>query len=229
MISGLETCYRNSATKHPEKIGLVADLNRASCIFEISLILQSAFISTNTNQQAAANFILDWNRLTSIFADTVGTAFWQAVLDGDEARAERLLRTSHRLSPEEINTLIDAIPLIRKSFGNETLERWFHIYYDPMLKHLETYPDDLLIGNNAAWLCAKCELDVERGYELSKRVTARDPSDTFLDTLAELEFVRGNRDAAIELSLKCKSLNPRDPHHSRQIRRYSQSTVLAKP
>jgi hypothetical protein len=29
--------------------------------------------------------------------------------------------------------------------------------------------------------------------------------------------------------LKCKSLNPRDPHHSRQIRRYSQSTVLAKP
>lgn len=229
MISGLETCYRNSVTKHPEKIGLVADLNRASCIFEISLILQSAFISTNTNQQAAANFILDWNRLTSIFADTVGTAFWQAVLDGDEARAERLLRTSHRLSPEEINTLIDAIPLIRKSFGKETLERWFHIYYDPMLKHLETYPDDLLIGNNAAWLCAKCELDVERGYELSKRVTARDPSDTFLDTLAELEFVRGNRDAAIELSLKCKSLNPRDPHHSRQIRRYSQSTVLAKP
>jgi tetratricopeptide (TPR) repeat protein len=228
-ILGLVTYYHDSATKHPERIGLVADLSRASCIFEISLILQSAFISTNTNQQAAANFILDWNRLTSIFANTIGTAFWQAVLDGDEARAERLLHTSHRLSPEEINTLIDAIPLIRKSFGNETLERWFHIYYDPMLKHLDTYPDDLLIGNNAAWLCAKCELDIERGYELAKRVTARDPTDTFLDTLAELEFVRGNRDAAIELSLKCKSLNPRDPHHSRQIRRYSQSTVLSKP
>jgi tetratricopeptide (TPR) repeat protein len=228
-ILGLGSFYHDSATKHPERIGLVADMNRASCIFEISLILQSAFISTNTSKQAAANFMLDWNRLCSIFSNTLAAAFWQAVLEGDEARAERLLLTSHRLSPEEINTFIDAIPLIRKSFGNETLERWFHIYYDPMLKHLETYPDDLLIGNNAAWLCAKCELDVERGYELAKRVTARDPSDTFLDTLAELEFVRGNRDGAIELSLKCKSLNPRDPHHARQIRRYIESTELSKP
>ena len=228
-ILGLGSFYHDSATKHPERIGLVAEMNRASCIFEISLILQSAFISTNTSKQAAANFMLDWNRLCSIFSNTLAAAFWQAVLEGDEARAERLLLTSHRLSPEEINTFIDAIPLIRKSFGNETLERWFHIYYDPMLKHLETYPDDLLIGNNAAWLCAKCELDVERGYELAKRVTARDPSDTFLDTLAELEFVRGNRDGAIELSLKCKSLNPRDPHHARQIRRYSESTELSKP
>jgi hypothetical protein len=44
-----------------------------------------------------------------------------------------------------------------------------------------------------------------------------------LDTLAEVEFVRGNIERAIELSERCRSMQPRDVHHPRQLVRFREA------
>jgi hypothetical protein len=35
-------------------------------------------------------------------------------------------------------------------------------------------------------------------------------------------------DRAIEISLRCQKLNPRDPHHRRQLQRYRASRLAPK-
>jgi hypothetical protein len=107
-------------------------------------------------------------------------------------------------------------------FDRQTLRDWFLIYYEPMQEHLKKYPKDTLIANNSAWLAVKCGFELDRAMELSEMVVDRHVTDNYLDTLAEVHFVQGNIDKAIETSLQCRKLNPRDPHHRRQITRYNQ-------
>jgi PIN domain nuclease of toxin-antitoxin system len=97
-----------------------------------------------------------------------------------------------------------------------------------MQEQLKQYPEDVLIANNSAWLAVKCGFEIDRAMELSKMVTDRFPSDTYLDTLAEVHFVQGKVDRAIEISLECHKLNPRDPHHRRQLQRYRASRLAPK-
>lgn len=220
--------YHKVSAKQPQKVKLAVELQRASCLFELSSSLDGNYF-LGTGESASLSWGIDWSRLSAIFERTVAMAFWQAILDGNEERADRLLRTAYRYNPEQINTLIDVIPWIREKFPEATLRKWFDVYYVPMLKHLERYPDDLLIGNNAAWLAAKCGFELDTAHMLATKVTQRDATDTYLDTLAEVEFMRGNRERAIEISMECKRLNPRDPHHARQIKRYFESVPLAKP
>lgn len=219
--------YRVSA-KQPQKVKLAVELQRASCLFELASSLDGNLF-LGGGESKVLLWEMDWSRLSAIFERTVGVAFWQAILDGNEERADRLLRIAYRFNPEQINTLIDVIPWIRERFPEATLRKWFDVYYVPMMKHLERYPDDLLIGNNAAWLSAKCGFELDTAHRLATKVTQRDATDTYLDTLAEVEFVRGNRERAIEISMECKKLNPRDPHHARQIKRYFDSVPLTKP
>ena len=102
------------------------------------------------------------------------------------------------------------------------------IYYAPMQEHLRKYPEDSLIANNAAWLAVKCGFEIDRALELSLEVTKRYPTDTYLDTLAEVYFAKGETDRAIEISLACQRLNPRDPHHHRQLSRFRANGSLRR-
>jgi tetratricopeptide (TPR) repeat protein len=220
--------YHKVSARDSQKVPLAVELQRASCLFELSSTLDGNFFLGGGDSKTLS-WELDWSRLSAIFERTVAMAFWQAILDGDQERADRLLRTAYRYNPEQINTLIDAVPWIRERFPESTLRKWFDVYYVPMMEHLERYPEDLLVGNNAAWLAAKCGFEFDAAHRLATKVTQREASDTYLDTLAEVEFVRGNRERAMEISMECKKLNPRDPHHGRQIKRYFESVPFSKP
>jgi hypothetical protein len=132
------------------------------------------------------------------------------------------------MNPEQINTIIDVAELVRKKFGADPLEKWFRIYYDPMMEHLQRYPNDTLIANNAAWLAAKCGFELDTAHRLASQVVQASPTDTYMDTLAEVEFMRGNAARAIEISEKCRAMKPRDPHHRKQIERFRASSTSSK-
>jgi hypothetical protein len=77
-----------------------------------------------------------------------------------------------------------------------------------------------LVGNNTAWLAASCNRNLEKAKQLSEKVTASEPTSTYLDTLAEVEYRLGNADRAIELSERCRILEPKSQHHRDQLKRF---------
>jgi hypothetical protein len=144
----------------------------------------------------------------------------EAVVDQDEAVAESLMQMAHRINPTEIELPIAVIRLADKTFSKELVDRWFYLFYTPMMEHVKTYPEDHLYGNNTAWLAASCNREIEAAYSMAMHVTASDPSPTYLDTLAEIEYRMGNVQRAIELSERCRALEPKSKHHPVQLRRF---------
>ena len=162
----------------------------------------------------------DFLRLQFIFMQCFDSLIVEAIENKDMALADSLIRVVHRCVPSDIEFPILFVPKADKFLGAEVANRWFNLFYEPMLRHLEEFPDDHLVGNNAAWLAASCNRHLEKAKQLAEKVTVSEPTSTYLDTLAEVEFRLGNVDRAIELSERCKALEPKSQHHRDQLKRF---------
>ncbi len=211
--------YHRTIAKHPERIDALASMSRLHCLSELRSLADEQSPDAG-GMGGSARWELDWAMWSMQYERCIAAGFWQAVKDGDRELADRLIRTAYRLYPEQINTLIDAVGLVRDRFGDAVLREWFDVYYRPMSDQLERFPDDTLTANNTAWLAAKCGFELDRALVLAQHVVDQNPIDTYLDTLAEIEFVRGNVDRAIEVSERCRAMQPRDSHHRQQIERF---------
>ena len=143
-----------------------------------------------------------------------------AIADGNRELADSLFRIAHRCMPKEIEMPIVAVPIAERVFGKEFADEWFDLYYKPYMVHLKEFPNDTLIGNNTAWYSALCNRYLKEARGLAIQVTASDPSPTYLDTLAEIEYRLGNVAQAIELSEQCRKIEPKDQQHRNQLKRF---------
>lgn len=159
-------------------------------------------------------------RLQFIFMQCFDSLIVEAIESKNVDLADSLIRVVHRCVPTDIEFPILFVPKAEKVLGTEVADRWFHLFYDPMLDHLKEFPDDHLVGNNTAWLAASCNRNLEKAKELADSVTASEPTSTYLDTLAEIEYRLGNADRAIELSERCRTLEPKSQHHREQLKRF---------
>lgn len=211
--------YHRSIAQHPERIARLKQLAIENIFFEIRSRSDAQFPDQGVGGASGLGDV-DWPLWSMEYERCFAACFWQAVQEGNLELADSLIRSAHKIYPEQINTLIDVVPQVRSKFGEETLRKWYELYAAPMRAHLETYPTDTLIANNTAWLAAKCGLDLDIALTLAQRVVDQSPTDTYMDTLAEVEFARGEIAKAIEISEKCRSMKPRDPHHRRQLDRF---------
>ncbi|MFO0011413.1 MAG: hypothetical protein ACK553_01600 [Planctomycetota bacterium] len=221
--------YHRSIAQHPERIPELQHLQIQNAFEEIRLRSRSQFPDQGGGGTTGLADV-DWSLWSMQYERVYAASFWRAVQEGNLDLANRLIRTAHQVYPEQINTLIDVAPLVRSQFGETTLKEWYELYAGPLRAHLERFPDDSLIANNTAWLAAKCGLELELAFQLASRVVEQRPTDTYLDTLAEVEFALGNTANAIEISERCRSMKPRDPHHARQLERFRKAArESAKP
>lgn len=211
--------YYRSIPQHPERIPLLYPIAMRNAMDEVRVAADSQ-APDSAGTASTGTLDLDWSLWCMQVERCFAACFWQAVSTGDRELADRLLRRAHQVYPEQINTIIDVVPLVREQFGDETLRAWFDVYFQAMKVHLEQFPNDTLVANNAAWLAAKCGYELDLAFQFASHVVEQSPTDTYMDTLAEVEFVRGNVERAIEISTSCQQQRPRDPHHRRQIERF---------
>ncbi len=202
----LQSQYRSAAKDDDNLTKKSADLARIKTLERIKYIWPSG----------RADFL----RLQFIFMQCMDSLIVEAIENKDVNLADSLIRVVHRCVPTDIEFPILFVPKADKYLGPEVADRWFNLFYEPMLRHLEEYPDDHLVGNNTAWLAASCNRNLEKAKQLSEKVTASEPTSTYLDTLAEVEYRLGNVDRAIELSERCRILEPKSQHHRDQLKRF---------
>ncbi len=162
----------------------------------------------------------DVRPMLSLFGDAFQSLILEAISDGNRELADKLYRIAFRCKPQDIDMPIVVVPIAEQVFGKEFADEWFDLFYQPMLKHLDMFPADTLIGNNTAWLAALCDRNLEKAQFLASRVTASHPDPTYLDTLAEVEYRLGHVERAIELSELCLQLKPKDKQHREQLKRF---------
>lgn len=210
----LKLQYFDAAKKDLSKADHTTDLARTELLFWVKTRWQ--------NETTDIGIIL--YQMEQFFP----SAILQAISKSDKAKATELLKLAHRYNPRQIDTAIDVIPIAESNFGTQCADEWFHVYYDPLKEHLEHFPDDSLIGNNTAWLAAKCNRELTEAQKYASHVVEHNPDPTYIDTLAEVEFRIGNIDRAIELAERCRDLDPRSKHHREQVQRFRNAKSTMK-
>jgi len=162
----------------------------------------------------------DVGRSLSVFGSVFQSLILDALADENRDLADTLFEVAYQCKPSNIDLPIVVVPIAERVFGKDFADRWFDRFYKPMLAHLEEFPDDTFIGNNTAWLAAKCDRHLEKAQSLASKVAVSHPDPTYLDTLAEIEYRLGHVDRAIELSERCLQIEPKDKQHREQLKRF---------
>ncbi|MGV3483416.1 MAG: hypothetical protein ACO1RT_03235 [Planctomycetaceae bacterium] len=151
-----------------------------------------------------------------------------AVQDQDAARVRAHVEQLFRLDPIDIDFGEKVLVAMReagmKDLAAEILER----IYQAGNRHLETFPLDVGMANNLAWVLALSDHRLEDALRLSRRAVFYEPDSTiYRDTLAEVLFRLDRKPEAIAIEKACLLDDPAEWHVHEQIKRFEASAPTA--
>ena len=114
------------------------------------------------------------------------------------------------------------VPQLEAAGESLWADRIFEAVVERFQAVLEDWPDSALHHNNLAWACARCGRRPDLQMTHARRAVELEPKNTsYLDTLAEVQFLAGHPELALELAEQCVNLNPFSQHYREQQERFS--------
>jgi tetratricopeptide (TPR) repeat protein len=116
------------------------------------------------------------------------------------------------------------LPAFDAAGETERADELFDLVTGFYFEMLRQYPGSPLYHNNYAWICACGKRRLQyamRHCEIALEATPLNSS--YLDTLAEVYYLQGNIDKAIETSRQCTLLDPIKRHYQNQLRRFREA------
>jgi tetratricopeptide (TPR) repeat protein len=97
--------------------------------------------------------------------------------------------------------------------------------YGRMLERHEAlcrdFPHGATYHNDLAWLAANLDRDLDKALAHAQRAVELEPQSAgILDTLAEVQFRRGDRAEAVRLAKRCLEMDPEGAHYKKQLARF---------
>jgi hypothetical protein len=144
-----------------------------------------------------------------------------ANLKVDRAGSLAILGNCHRLFPSDGSLADDFFPALRKMGLMKEHDEWFKISWDRMVAVLAQFPGSDNTRNTAAWLASRARLNLDEAQADEEKACALNPDQyAYLDTMAEIQFAKGNRAKALEWSTRAVNFMPMDPLLRRQYERF---------
>ncbi len=144
-----------------------------------------------------------------------------ANLKSDRAGSLATLGNCHRMFPSDGSLADDFFPALRKMGLLKEHDEWFKISWERMVAVLARFPDSDNTRNTAAWLASRARRNLDEAQEDEEKALALNPDQyAYLDTMAEIQFAKGNRGKALEWSSRAVNFMPLDPQLRRQHERF---------
>ncbi|HEY2415652.1 MAG TPA: HEAT repeat domain-containing protein [Pirellulaceae bacterium] len=132
-----------------------------------------------------------------------------AIADRKFEMAETELARCEKLMPAEIRATIDLVPALTDAGNRQLADGLFERSLAVHKAVIDEFPDSATYLNNGAWLCARCQRELDEALNLAQRAVQLVPDEAaYQDTLAEVYFQRGDREAAVAAAQKCIDLVP---------------------
>lgn len=157
----------------------------------------------------------------------------------EEARAQVLIRMARiaqsrgekdvtvylddlvKLGIDDTDLVQNSYPLFVAAGREKDAVALFNIAYENSRKMLAQEPDNPIIANDLAWLCARCDQKLDEALALAENAVKVTPdSAAHIDTLAEVQFRRGNAAEAARLETRAVELEPENVFMLRQLARF---------
>lgn len=132
-----------------------------------------------------------------------------AILDEDRELAIARLGDLHEMFITDGVLADDFFPMVRKAGLEKELEEWFAKSWAKLTPVIEKYPKSDNTRNTAGWLAARACLNLEEAEEHMKAALKHNPDQAaYLDTMAEVQFAKGDRKAALQWSSRAIGFYP---------------------
>ena len=144
-----------------------------------------------------------------------------ARLKSDRAGALAILGNCHQMFPSDGSLADDFFPALRKVGLIKEHDEWFKISWDRMAAVIAKFPGSDNTRNTAAWLASRAQRNLAEAQQEEEKALALNPDQyAYLDTMAEIQFAKGNRAKAVEWSKRAVNFMPLDPQLRRQQERF---------
>ena len=148
---------------------------------------------------------------------------------GEHEKAANLLLRHVQFWPGDVSVGETTVKKLEEAGATEQADRVYQAVEKYFVETLEMYPESPVNRNNFAWLSATSQRDLEKARRHAKiAVKLRPDVEQYLDTLAEIEFLLGQPEAAFELSKRCVQLNPGRTYYRQQKERFRQAMSAAE-
>ena len=145
-----------------------------------------------------------------------------SLLENDRPKALGILQNCLLLLPCDGSLADHFFPALRKAGLIQQHDAWFETTWQHIQGVIRIYPKSHNTRNTAAWLASRSLLHLDEAETHVKLALATHPNQSaYLDTMAELQFARGNRKQAIEWSDKAINYMPGDDDIRRQHQHFS--------
>lgn len=160
--------------------------------------------------------------------------YWRRLCDardrGDRAAVEAQVELLMRTRPTDADILADLVPALHDLGRAAEADALAQEAYRDQKPYLDAAPDDAQVLNNIAWLMARTNQRLDEALKYAQWATTQQPYNAaFLDTLAEIHYMRGNPAESVELEKKALLLRPGDRFMTLQLEKYQAAAQGAAP
>ena len=192
-------CADTSSNDYIPALGTYAESAFEQKQWEISASCYEAFAQIHASRDGVGNPIPFYSR-ARLNADLAKAL---AILPKDRENALRLLSSIHQNFSTDGVLADHFFPLIRAAGLTRELESWFAESWEKISAVIRRYPDSDNCRNTAAWFAARAAIQLPAAEDHIKAALARNPNQpAYLDTMAEIQFAKGNQESAQKWSDK---------------------------
>jgi len=149
---------------------------------------------------------------------------------GDVPAAMKEADLALAMMPANSQLPIDLVPALDRHGHKPEADALFHKVAATVERTLSRHPQCAELHNGFAWMCAKCDRDLDKALANSQQATQLSPdSVAFLDTLAEVQFHRGEKQAAIDTMKHCIEMDPHFEYLRHQLKRFTAEGAATQP
>jgi len=139
----------------------------------------------------------------------------------DRPKSIALLDQCRQISPNDGSMADHFYPSLRKAGLLREHHAWFDQAWRGITAVIERFPDCENTYNTAGWMAARAQRNLDQAENFVGKALAKSPDQAaYLDTMAEIQFAKGNRQKALDWSSKAVNFMPLDIMIRRQHERF---------
>ncbi len=132
-----------------------------------------------------------------------------ADLKSDRAASLALLENCYQMFPGDCTLADYFFPSLRQEGLTKEHDAWFKTSWERMSEVAKAYPGSSNTLNTTGWLAAKAQRNLDQAEELLEHALAIKPNEpSYLDTMAEIQFGKGDRVKALKWSARAVNFTP---------------------
>ena len=162
----------------------------------------------------------------SVPMSTKGLRARESLRKGSRTEAFREAKEVLAVMPGHVEFLTAIVPEFEHDGKKDEAESLFRSVWAAYRKVIADYPESAWAYHSAALAAAGCQRELDTALTYAKKAVALEPDvRNYTETLAEVHFRRGEREAAVRLLQPIATLDHRSAYYKRLLERYQRGDI----